>query len=302
MLLDLTQGLTDNSQYKAWKFAGGEIHFKLKTPLIPIENPDINIQIRVNSSDDLMLLIIAIDTVKKANENAHITVFMPYMPYQQADRDFSTEECFSLKTVTNLLNTLPVNKYIIFDAHSDVSPALLKNCRVISNELYIAHIIRNVILKENMYDESKLVILSPDAGAYKKIFKLASNILFKGEVASANKSRSISTGNIDSVELSKQDFEGKDILIIDDICIGGRTFVELAKKLKERNVGKLYLAVSHGIFSNGFSELSKYFEKAFTTDSRSNSYPISSGLVSLGTVPEDFVYVHKILQYYKDEQ
>ncbi len=297
MLLDLTQGLTDNDQYKAWKFAGGELHFKLKINLEPIENPVVNIQTRVNSSDDLILLMLVVDTIKKLNEDAvekgishpvYITVFMPYMPYQQADRDFSPEECFSLRTITNLLNTLPVNKYIVFDAHSDATPMALKNCRVISNEMYISNIVRNEIINLDLEKEKDLVILSPDAGAYKKIFKLASNIMFKGEVASANKSRSISSGNIDSIELSKQDFEGKDVLIIDDICIGGRTFVELA------NVGKLYLAVSHGIFSNGFNELSKYFTKVFTTNSRRNSYLLEIG--NMETPNPNFIHVHNILQ------
>jgi ribose-phosphate pyrophosphokinase len=47
---------------------------------------------------------------------------------------------------------------------------------------------------------------------------------------------------------------------------GGGTFIGLAKELKNKNAGKLYLAVSHGIFSKGFEEL-KCFERIFTTDS-----------------------------------
>jgi ribose-phosphate pyrophosphokinase len=34
-------------------------------------------------------------------------------------------------------------------------------------------------------------------------------------------------------------------VIIDDICAGGRTFIELAKKLKAKNCGKIFLIVSH---------------------------------------------------------
>ncbi|MAX71916.1 MAG: hypothetical protein CMC76_12600 [Flavobacteriaceae bacterium] len=65
----------------------------------------------------------------------------------------------------------------------------------------------------------------------------------------------------------EDDLQGKDCLIVDDICDGGGTFIGLAKELKKHNAGNLYLAVSHGIFSKGLEELNQYFTKIFTTDS-----------------------------------
>jgi len=60
-------------------------------------------------------------------------------------------------------------------------------------------------------------------------------------------------------------------VIIDDICDGGRTFVELAKVIKEnQSDAKIYLIVTHGIFSAGFNDLNKFFEKIFTTNSISD--------------------------------
>jgi ribose-phosphate pyrophosphokinase len=279
MILDLTKGITETDQYKAFKFPGGEIHFKSKIPL----NDIVRVNTRLNSSDDILLLCIVIDTIEKEGPH-YLSVYIPYMPYQQADMNFSEGECFSLKTITRILNTLLVAEYKIYDPHSSVSPALLKNCESISNNEYIAEVIKEI-------NDPNLILLSPDAGAYKKIYKLAEKIEFKGEIAQANKSRSISSGHIDSIELSKQDFEGKNVLIIDDICVGGRTFVELSKKLKERNIGKLYLAVSHGIFSNGFEELSKHFEKVFTTNSRTDAYTTDM----FGKVPQSFLSIHKII-------
>jgi len=285
--IKLTQGLSDNDQYKAFKFPGGELHIVFKENYTHIVG-EFLIQTRINTSDDLILLILAIETLKKDWPNKKIGVFIPYMPYQQADRDFSIGECFSLKTITTILNSLPVESYTIYDPHSDVTPALLKNCHVIKNSNYIKKVV-SVLSNE-------LILLSPDAGAYKKIYKLAKDIEFNGEIASANKSRSLSTGNIDSIELSRQDFEGKPILIVDDICVGGRTFVELAKKLQERNAGKLYLAISHGIFSNGLTELAKYFTKVFTTNSRSETFPLYEGVINLGDLIDDnqFLNVYKI--------
>lgn len=298
VLLNLKSGICETSQYKAWKFAGGEIHLKLKDVQQYDSDHHFVINTRLNTSDDIMFLILMVDTLKKTwgddtDLPLHITVYIPYMPYQQADRDFSVGECFSLKTITTILNSLPINKFIVYDSHSDVTPALLKNCTVRDNHSYIESIV-----KKTPKGEENLVLLSPDAGAYKKIFKLADAIQFKGEVASANKSRSISTGNIDSVEISKQDFEGRDVLIVDDICIGGRTFIELAKKLRERNAGDLYLAISHGIFSNGFVELAKYFTGVYTTNSRRDTYDLYNGkeAITVGDIiPNNFLKVVPII-------
>lgn len=265
-VINLTQGIKETEQYKAFKFPGGEVHFKMEYPTAK----KYRINTRINTSDDLLLLCELVEGLKDKDVE-YIEVFLPYMPYQQADRDFSDEkenrfEPFALKTIANILNNLPVDRYVVFDAHSDVTAALLKRVKVIDNSVFISKII------ENIKNPHNLTLLSPDAGAYKKIGKLAAKIDFKGDIAAANKYRSISTGNLESLELSKQNFEGADILIVDDIAMGGRTFIGLAEKLRERNVGKLYLAVSHLISEYPNPELFKAFDRVFTTNSRHKQY------------------------------
>jgi len=267
-ILDLRKGITKNEEYDAFIFPGGEVHFKLHKPTVLYVSNGIRIISRINTANDLMLLILVVETIRKDGYTGKLEVVLPYMPYQQADRDFSVGECFSLQTVCKMLNTLDVDRFFIFDPHSDVSPALLHKTTVLDNSTYVKDILIH-LNKDNEGDTLKesLVLISPDAGAYKKIGKLCSKLGWEGELVAANKYRSISTGNIESLELSKQDFNGKDVLIIDDICIGGRTFIELAKKLREKNAGRIYLAISHGVFSNGFRDLNQYFEEIFCTDS-----------------------------------
>lgn len=67
----------------------------------------------------------------------------------------------------------------------------------------------------------------------------------------------------------------KDFIIIDDICDGGATFINIASKIKEYYKGfkyepKIYLIVTHGIFSKGFKELSEYFDGIYCTNSYKN--------------------------------
>ena len=60
----------------------------------------------------------------------------------------------------------------------------------------------------------------------------------------------------------------KDVTIVDDISDGGRSFIELAAVLRKRNVGKIYLYVTHGIFSKGLDVLFEAgIDEVFTTNS-----------------------------------
>ena len=54
-------------------------------------------------------------------------------------------------------------------------------------------------------------------------------------------------------------------LIVDDIIDGGRTFIELSKELVRKGIDKsqINLYVTHGIFSKGFTELDKHFNKVY---------------------------------------
>jgi ribose-phosphate pyrophosphokinase len=261
MILDLREGLVDTNLYKSWKFPGGEIHFKLKEDIL--DSPAL-IRTSIKSSDDLILLCLAIEALNF--KNIHPRVSIDYMAYQQADRRFGDNECFSLKMIANILNSFKTDSFVIFDPHSDVSSALLNNCEVCDNSGFIKDVLYNQLAVGPGFPDvdrlQDLIILSPDAGAYKKIFALCEKIGFKGQIECCAKSRNHQTGE-KTIIVPKFD-ETKDVLIIDDICLAGGTFLGIANQIKN----KCYLAVSHGIFNNGVDHLLERFETIYTTDSR----------------------------------
>lgn len=267
MKLDLTKGICKNEQYDAWRFPGGEIHVKIKN----FQNrggDNIEIVTRLNTSDDIMLLLLVSDILKKDYSDYKKHLFIPYMPYQQADRDFSEGECFSLKTMANLINSMEFDKVQVYMNHSDVTPSLLNNCKVLDDSTFIKFVISD--LESRGFLESELIILSPDAGAFKRVFKLCEKIGFKGSIETCSKSRDYTT------QLPTQKIpsfnETSPVLIIDDIVLGGRTFINIANEIKN----PCYLAVSHGIFDSGgygdpMPALEAAFNRIYTTDSRKNS-------------------------------
>ena len=186
-----------------------------------------------------------------------IDLFIPYFPAARQDRVMIKGESLSVKVYADIINTLQLNKVFVFDAHSEVTPALVNNCEVIPNHTFIQQVLN--VIGENVK------LISPDGGALKKIYKV-SEFLGGVDVVECSKSRDVKTGKLSGFKVYEDDLNGMDCLIVDDICDGGGTFVGLAEELKKKNAGKLYLAVSHGIFNKGF-EVLDCFDAIFTTNS-----------------------------------
>lgn len=242
-------------QFESFTFAGGEPHLKINPHFETCKG--VNITHRINSFNDVGILCLAVDALKRMQVEIY-DLYIPYFPAARQDRVMIKGEPLSVKVYADIINSLGFKKIVIFDAHSEVTPAVLNNCEVVANHKFIAQVIAAI--------GSESILISPDGGALKKIYKL-SEYLGGIEVVECSKSRNIKTGKLSGFKVYADDLTGRNCLIVDDICDGGGTFIGLAEELKNKNAGKLYLAVSHGIFSKGFDELSRSFEKIFTTNS-----------------------------------
>ena len=242
-------------EYKSFLFAGGEPHIKISNNFdasLPV-----TITHRINSFNDLGLICITVDALKRMGVK-EINLFIPYFPAARQDRVMIPGEPLSVKVYADIINAMALASVTVFDPHSEVTPALLNNCVTVSNHEFIKQVIAKI--------GTEVKLISPDGGALKKIYKV-SEFLGGAEVVECSKSRDVKTGKLSGFKVYAEDLAGADCLIVDDICDGGGTFIGLAEALKAKNAGKLYLAISHGIFSKGFDELGKYFEQIFTTDS-----------------------------------
>jgi len=241
-------------KFQSFTFSGGEPHIKINPDFD--RNQKITITHRLNSFNDLGLLCITVDALRRMDVKI-IDLFIPYFPAARQDRVMIPGEPLSVKVYADIINALQLNKVFVFDAHSEVTPALLNNSTVIPNYTFIREVLNRI--GENVK------LISPDGGALKKIYKV-SEFLGGAEVVECSKSRDVKTGKLSGFKVYEDDLNGIDCLIVDDICDGGGTFVGLAEELKNKNAGKLYLAVSHGIFNKGF-EVLNCFDAIFTTNS-----------------------------------
>ena len=204
---------------------------------------------RCSSYSDLITIVSANQILKDAGVQ-NVDLLCPYVLGGRSDAKFKTNQSFGLKIVTNIINSCNFDTVIVLDPHSAVTPALINNCRVTT--------------VEDWFDFTRLpkdaVLVSPDAGAYKKMVGLSEK--HNLELVAANKVRT--SDGLPRIAVAGS-VENKDCYIIDDICDGGRTFITLAEKLKKRGAKSVTLIVTHGIFAYGF--VLDNIDKIYTTNS-----------------------------------
>lgn len=241
-------------EYDYSKFPGGEIHVCL---LNYMSDCDFEITASICSSDDLMTVLLLNDALKNRSVGTKVSLRLKYIPYGQQDRVCEAGEALSIKVFANLINSCGFESVIVYDPHSYVSTGLINNCRIIEvTDIFADSEVRHAL-------ESVDVLVAPDAGAYKKVL----NVSRFGDIPVVHATKERINGEVQSVKLHG-DVTGKNCLVIDDICVGGRTFTELGKALKDAGAGDLSLYVTHGIFSKGLDELNLYYSKIYSTDSR----------------------------------
>lgn len=253
MILDLRKGFGDFPEYSLTKFPDNSIKFIYASLFDRISY----VRTTLRSNDDIIALCLVNDYLQRNNYNP-ITLYIDYMMYQQDDRLFAENESFGLAVIANILNTLSsFNKISIFAPHSD-KVEMIKNCVIRDNTVYIGSTL-------GLIKEQKLQWVIPDSGAFKTQMKQIEKLQHQ-EFITCMKSRNHVTGNLTTI-VNTNDLQGKPCLIVDDICLGGRTFINIAEELIKKNCGDLYLFVSHGVFNYGIENLLKYFKKIYTTDS-----------------------------------
>jgi ribose-phosphate pyrophosphokinase len=254
--------------FKQFAFSGGEEHVKLFDPTnassVELFKKAENFTILTNAqnSSSIMQTLLTTDALRRINKNAKIELFMPYFPYARQDRVMVSGEPFSLKVMTSLINSMQYDKVHVLNPHSEVTTALLDNIEQIDNSLFVEYALDHIYLK---VDRKWLAIVSPDAGAEKKTYDLAKKLGIT-DIILGTKKRDVKDGKILKTDFVG-DVSGKDCVIIDDIIDGGRTFIELAKVLRDKGANSVYLIVSHGIFSSGTEELKKHIDAIYTTNS-----------------------------------
>lgn len=222
------------------KFNDGSIRVTIPDLKSEYEHHTCVVDSFIESMDDVMILAQIKEILGRFKvHNFYLNILStPYTRYDRVMLDDQTDS-FGAKVFSNIIKATGFDFINLFDCHSEVMLDLLSAGSIGQKALVI----------RTVGDLSDYNLIAPDKGAVKK--NKQATIVF-------DKVRDVTNGQITGMQVSScniDDSKGK-FLIVDDICEGGRTFLEVAKVFHREinhDVG-LELYVTHGIFSNNAIE------------------------------------------------
>ena len=218
-------------EFKTFKFNGGELHFEITNPeIFDYEAVDLMITLKAKSFEDLGKLALAVDAIERQVLVKTKRLFIPYFPAGRQDR-VTGYEALTLKVYADFINSMNFDSVLSIDNHSDVTTALVNNSESIDNFDVVSTAL------EHMELTKPFALIAPDAGASKKVYKVAKKLHEEYDVdfkvVQGLKHRDTKTGELSGFQVVADDLEGMSCVIVDDICDGGGTFLGLARELKD---------------------------------------------------------------------
>lgn len=253
--IDFPSGV--GKQYDSFCYPAGESQVRLRPEAIKelASADEVRVWATIGPRDWLIELVMLMDAVRKCTDGVIITLALPYLPYARADRRFVVGDCFGLKVAGDIIGLMFADRIVTLDVHSPKANSQISGLVNISP----LPVVENVCTELG----GDTTILLPDAGAARYDFRS-----FGVRVRQCEKVRDAATGKLSGFVVPKNINTGR-VLVVDDICDGGGTFLGIADELdrvyKTRLKKSLY--VTHGIFSQGFEELHKRFDTIHCTDS-----------------------------------
>ena len=193
-----------------------------------------------------------------------ITVIMPFL-YESRQHRRSSRESLDCALALQELTNMGVESIITFDAHDPrVQNAIpLKSFETVQPTYQFIKALVNHVPDLNINSDNMMVI-SPDEGGMNRAIYFA-NVLGV-DLGMFYKRRDYTTvvngrNPIVAHEFLGSDIEGKDMLIIDDMISSGESMIDVAKELKRRKAGRIFVASTFGLFTNGLAKFDEAYEQ-----------------------------------------
>jgi ribose-phosphate pyrophosphokinase len=194
---------------------------------------------------------------------ARITVIMPFL-YESRQHKRSARESLDCAVALQELINLGVDSIITFDAHdARVQNAIpthsLENVK--PTYQFTKALIRDI--PDIRMDSQHMMVVSPDEGAMNRAVYFATMI--GADMGMFYKRRDYTQvvdgrNPIVAHEFLGNDVQGKDVIVIDDMISSGESMLDVAKELKKRNAGRIFVCATFGLFTNGLDKFDQAYK------------------------------------------
>ena len=205
--------------------------------------------------------------ISAATGKAHrINVIMPFL-YESRQHKRTKRESLDCALALEELMEMGVSDIITFDAHDlRVQNAIPLQGFDNFNPPY--QFMKALLRAEPdlSVDKDHLMVVSPDEGAMHRAVYF-SNVLGVN-MGMFYKRRDYSTvvggkNPIVAHEFLGDDIKGKNVIIVDDMISSGESMLDVAKQLKERGAGRVFVCTTFGLFTEGFDKFDDYYENGY---------------------------------------
>lgn len=189
-------------------------------------------------SDNLMELLMLIDAAKRASAKRIVAV-IPYFGFARQDRKDAPRVAIGAKLIANMLTAAGVDRVITMDLHADQIQGFF--------EVPVDHLYGSAVFLpylEAMNTEN-LLIATPDTGGTKRANAFAKYLGV--DMAICYKQRKVAN-QVASMRVIG-DVEGKDVVLVDDICDTAGTLTKAAGLMMEHGAATVRAVCTHPVLS-----------------------------------------------------
>jgi len=194
--------------------------------------------------EHLVELLLMINAARGASA-ARITVVMPFYAYARSDKKDAPRISIGGRLAADLLATAGAGRVLTMALHA---PQVHGFFSVPVDHLHAHHELAAHFRANG--DLSNTVVVSPDMGGAKSAAAFARRLGVP--VAVGAKQRLSDTKVVISAIIGET--AGKDVIVLDDEIAAGSTVIEVLEHLRERGVGQVRIACTHGLFGRGAAQ------------------------------------------------
>jgi ribose-phosphate pyrophosphokinase len=196
------------------------------------------VQSTMPPTENLFELLLLIDAARRASARKIIAV-IPYFGFARQDRKDKPRVAIGSKLIANMLMAAGVDRIMTMDLHADQIQGFFE---VPVDHLYASTLFLKEIEKLNT---ENLVIAAPDVGGAKRANSYAKNLNCGLALCHKNRKKANEVAEMTVIG----DVEGKDVVIIDDMCDTAGTLTKAADLLIEKGAKSVRAFCTHAVLS-----------------------------------------------------
>lgn len=196
------------------------------------------VQSTMPPTENLFELLLMVDAAKRASARKIIAV-IPYFGFARQDRKDKPRVAIGAKLIANMLMAAGVNRVMTMDLHADQIQGFF--------EVPVDHLFASTLFFNEMkaLDNGNLIMAAPDAGGAKRANAYAKKL--DTGLAICHKSRKKANEVAEMTVIG--DVEGKDVILVDDMCDTAGTLTKAAELFMEKGAKSVRAFCTHAVLS-----------------------------------------------------